>query len=170
MEIYILRHGIAVSRGTPGYPNDDRPLTEEGIEKMTEAAKGIAKFVKKFDLIVSSPLIRALDTARLTAKAVDYKDDIVISKYLLPGSSNNNLLDFLSKYKSKKSILLVGHEPYLGLLASGLLGIGDSVIEFKKGGICRIDIDSMPPHSPGMLVWSLAPKQLRLIVKTKKII
>lgn len=167
MEIYILRHGIAVSRGTPGYPNDDRPLTEDGIEKMTVAAQGIAKIVNKFDVVVSSPLVRALDTARITAEVVKYKYKIIITKYLLPGSLNNILFDFLSKYKNKQSILLVGHEPHLGILASGLLGMGDSVIEFKKGGICRIDIDSMPPRSPGMLVWSLAPKQLRLIAKTK---
>jgi phosphohistidine phosphatase len=169
MEIYILRHGIAVSRGTPGYPNDDRPLTEDGIEKMTEAALGIAKIVDKFDVVVSSPLIRALDTAGIAAEAIKYKDEIVSTKFLMPGSLPSSLFDFLGKYKSKRSVLLVGHEPHLGILASRLLGYDDSVIEFKKGGICRIDIDSMPPHSPGTLIWSLAPKQLRLIAKTKNI-
>ena len=165
MEIYILRHGIAIPRGTPGYPNDDRPLTEEGVEKMEQVAKGIAKLLDSVDVIVTSPLIRALDTAKITANVLNHKDEIVITKYLQPGGSADDLFNFLRKYKNKKSILLVGHEPYLGILASGLLGINDSVIEFKKGGICRIDTDSMPPGSPGMLIWSLSPKQLRLIGK-----
>ncbi len=167
MEIYILRHGIAVPRGTPGYPDDDRPLTEKGVEKMTEAARGLARIINKLDVVVSSPLIRAIDTATITAHAVGYKDKIIKTDSLLPGKSHQDLFSFLSDYNNKKSVLIVGHEPHLGFLASRLLGINDSVIEFKKGGVCRIDVDSMPPRSPGILIWSLAPKQLRLIAKQK---
>lgn len=163
MQVYFLRHAIAVARGTPGYPNDDRPLTEEGIQKMTECAHGIREITEGFDVIISSPLIRALDTAKITAEATDYSKQIVTTEYLLPGSPQRNLLKFLTGYKHNQKILLVGHEPHLGYLASILIGTSESVIEFKKGGICRIDIDGMPPVKPGKLIYLLQPKELRAI-------
>jgi phosphohistidine phosphatase len=168
MQLYILRHAIAVTRGTPGYPNDDRPLTEEGIAKMTEGAKGIKETAGSFDLIISSPLIRALDTAKITAEATSYENQIIISEHLLPGSPQRTLFKFIADYKHLEKILLVGHEPHLGFIASKLIGVNEPVIEFKKGGICRIDLDDMPPKKNGKLIWHLQPKQLRLISKQIK--
>jgi len=165
MEIYVLRHGIAVPRGTPGYPNDDRPLTDDGIEKMKKSAEGIARIVNGFGAVISSPLIRALDTAKITAKAVDYKDEIIITDHLIPGASLRSLFKFVDGYKNKDRILLVGHEPQLGFAASKLIGMDSPVILFKKGGICRIDISSLSSGEKGILIWCLTPKQLRLISK-----
>jgi phosphohistidine phosphatase len=165
MELYILRHGIAVPRGTPGYPDDDRPLTEEGVEKMKAGAKGIAQVVSGFDVIISSPLVRALDTAKITAKAAAYKNEIVITEFLIPGTPMKTLLKFLEGYKDKERVLIAGHEPQLGFIASNLIGAEDSVIMFKKGGICRIDITSLTSGEKGTLVWSMTPKQLRLLAK-----
>lgn len=164
MELYILRHGIAVQRGTPGYPDDDRPLTEEGIEKMKAAAKGIARIADGFDVIISSPLVRALDTAKITAKAVNYKDEIVITELLIPGASMKSLFNFIQGFRKEK-ILIVGHEPQLGFISSKLIGSEDSVIVFRKGGLCRIDISNLTTGPKGVLVWNLTPKQLRLIAK-----
>lgn len=161
MEIYILRHAIAVHRGTAGYPDDDRPLTEEGIGKMTRAAKGIAEIISDFDAILTSPLIRAYETAKITAKALDREDKIEICKQLLPGGSIKNLFSHLAKYKDRERILLVGHEPDLGYIASALIGSETSVIEFKKGSLCRIDVSDSPLKNPGKLIWHLTPKQLR---------
>lgn len=163
MQVYILRHAIAVPRGTPGYPNDDRPLTEEGIRKMVECAKGIKEITGSFNLIISSPLIRALETAKITAEATGYDKEIITTEYLLPGSPQRNLFRFLSDYNHTEKILLVGHEPHLGYLASKLIGISESVVEFKKGGICKIDIDDMPPVNPGKMLYLLQPKELRAI-------
>lgn len=160
MEIYLLRHGEAVPRGTPGYPNDDRPLTEDGIVKMTEASKGIAKIIDRIDVIVSSPLIRALDTAKIAAEAIGYNKKIVTTEYLVPGYPQRSLFGFLKEYNNKDKIMLTGHEPHLGYLASRMLGIEEHVIEFKKGGLCRIDISKFPPEKPGTLVWHLTQKQL----------
>jgi phosphohistidine phosphatase len=165
MQIYILRHAMAVPRGTPGYPNDDRPLTEEGIQKMTDVARGIKEITEGFDVIISSPLIRARDTAKITAEQAGYTKEIVTTEYLLPGSPRRNLLKFLSGYKHNRNILLVGHEPHLGYLASMLIGSNESVIEFKKGAVCRIDIDSMPPVKHGKLIYLLQPKELRIIAQ-----
>lgn len=166
MEVYLLRHGEAIPRGTPGYPNDDRPLTDEGVEKMIEEGRGIAKVAGKADVVISSPLIRALDTAKITAEALGYEKKIVTTEYLIPGYPQRSLFSFLSGYNNANSMLLVGHEPQLGYLASSLLGIEDSVIEFKKGGICKIDLREFPPKEKGKLIWHLTPKQLKEIAKT----
>lgn len=162
MNIYILRHAIAVPRGTPGYPNDDRPLNDEGIEKMKKNSEGITKIINNVDEIISSPLKRALETAKITARALNYKKEIILTEHLIAGSRLTNLYNFLMKYENE-SLMLVGHEPHIGYLASNLVGTTESVIEFKKGGICLIEIENLPPVSPGILKWNLTPKQLRLI-------
>ena len=154
MELYLLRHAIAVERGTPGYPNDDRPLTEDGTAKMVRAAKGIAQVIGPPDLILTSPLIRARDTALIAAKALGSEDRVELCDLLRP-----------AKYKRFKKILLAGHEPDLGVLASTLIGASRPVIEFKKGALCAIQLTSLPPREPGKLLWHLTPKQLRGLVK-----
>lgn len=165
MKIYLLRHAIAVTRGTEGYPNDDRPLTEEGAERMVKGARGITSLVPGFDVFLTSPLIRARETAKITAKAFNGEAQIEECKHLLPGSSVTNLFSFLAKYKAQKRVLLVGHEPDMGYIASALLFSETSVIEFKKGGLCCIDVSDMPPKEPGTLRWHVTPRQLRMFAK-----
>jgi len=162
MVVYILRHAIAVQRGTSGYPNDDRPLTEDGKAKMTKAAKGIAEVVDGIDVILSSPLIRAHDTARIAAEALRAENKLEVCKELLPGSSLKNLFAYIAKYKGLNSIMLVGHEPDLGYIASALLGYEDSVVEFKKGALCAIEVSTLP-RGKAKLLWHLQPKHLRAL-------
>lgn len=164
MQLFILRHAIAIPRGTPGYPTDDRPLTEDGIAKFTECAKAINLIAGRFDVIISSPLVRALHTAKILAEHSSYSKDVIVTEHLLPGSPQRIFFNFLSKYNSNEKVCIVGHEPHLGFIASKLIGQDESVIELKKGAICRIDIDKLPPEKPGRLVWLMQPKQLRLIV------
>jgi phosphohistidine phosphatase len=159
--IYILRHGIAVQRGTAGYPNDDRPLTDDGKEKMRKGARGIAAIIGSVDVILTSPLIRAHDTAKIAADALGADHKIEVCKELLPGSSAKKLMIYLAKYKNLDHIMIVGHEPDLGFLASALLGSEQSIIEFKKGALCCIEVSSIPPRGAGTLHWHLQPKQLR---------
>ncbi len=163
MQLFILRHAIAVPRGTPGYPNDDRPLTEEGIAKMVEGAKGIKEISGSFDVIITSPLTRALHTAKITAEAAGYEKEIVITTYLLPGSPQSSLFNFLNEYKTSGKVMIVGHEPHLGFIASSLLGINNSAVELKKGALCRIDTESFPPSGKGKLIFLIQPKELRAI-------
>jgi len=163
MIVYIVRHAVAVARGTVGYPNDDRPLTEDGKDKMSKAAKGIANLVEDVDLILTSTLSRAHDTADIVARALGIEERVELCKELTPGSSLKNLLSYLARYKELSSIMVVGHQPDLGYLASALLGSSDSIIEFKKGATCAIEISGLPLKGNGTLLWHLQPKQLRAL-------
>ncbi len=168
MFVYILRHAIAVQRGTSGYPNDDRPLTEDGKEKMQKAARGIASLIDDIDVILTSPLLRAHGTAKLVAEALGADHKIEICAELLPGNSSKKLLLHLAKYKSLQSVIIVGHEPDLSYIASALLGSNASIIEFKKGALCCIEVATLPPRNPGKLHWHLQPRQLRDLKKNPK--
>jgi phosphohistidine phosphatase len=163
MRIYLLRHGVAVQGGTAVYPGDDRPLTADGVKKMEKEAPAVLADVEEIDLIVSSPLSRAFETARIVAEAAKYTQPIRKSRYLLPGAAIEDLLGEMPDYRPAESILLVGHNPHLEIFASTLLGAAVPAIEFKKGGACRIDLDSFPVRRPGRLIWHLTPGQLRSI-------
>jgi phosphohistidine phosphatase len=163
MLVYILRHGIAAPRGVKPYPNDDRPLTEEGIEKISKAAKGIIRVVDDVDVILTSPLVRAADTAKIVADALNVESKLQICHELAPGSSLQNLLAYLAKYKKLRSIMIVGHEPDLAYFVSALLGKKTPVIEFKKGSLCCIEVTTIPSRKDGTLLWHLTSKQLRLM-------
>ena len=163
MRVYLLRHAIAAERGSAAYVDDDRPLTEEGKDKMSKAAKGLASIVDDIDVILTSPLIRAHDTARIAARAMRAESKVQICKELSSGSSVKHLMTYLSKFRGLTSIMLVGHQPDLGFIASMLLGSDSSVIEFKKGSACCIEISTLPPRSKGTLIWHLQPKHLRAL-------
>lgn len=163
MRIYLLRHAIAVDRGSAAYVDDDRPLTEEGKEKMSKAAKGLASLITDIDVILTSPLIRAQDTARIAARALRAEQKVQICNELSAGSSVKNLMSLMSTFRGLNNIMLVGHEPDLGFVASLLLGSENSIIEFKKGSLCCIEVSTLPPRSKGTLIWHLQPKHLRAL-------
>ena len=163
MEIYIIRHAIATAREGKKYRNDDRPLTKEGIGKMKQAAQGIRRIVREVDVIISSPLIRASDTARIVAKALKHKHKIVVCRELLPDASTDAVLQYLTKFKETARVMIVGHEPLLGSIASALLGSTTSIVELKKGAFCGISIAKLPASTAGTLLWHLSPKQLRML-------
>lgn len=165
MELYFLRHAIAVARGSAGYPDDDRPLTDEGIAKMRQAAKGIARLVDDFDLIAASPLRRAHTTAEIVIGELN-RGSVSTCDALLPGADPDALWSFLREHRNKKRILLVGHEPHLSKTASLLLGSARPLMEFRKGGMCRIDLEALPPRGHGILLWHLTPKQLRQLAES----
>ena len=165
MELYFLRHGIAIQHGTVPYPNDDRPLTEDGVQKMKRAAEGIAKLVKSFDIILTSPLVRAYDTARITAQALHYKGKIERCKQLLPGADFKEVVSLLETHRGSGSLLLVGHEPNMSKTVSAFLGSQHTLIEFKKGGLCKIRLTGAPALRAGVLLYHLTPKQLRVIAR-----
>jgi phosphohistidine phosphatase len=160
MNLYVVRHGIAVLRGTAGYIDEERPLTDEGREKMAKAAEGMTNLISSLDLVLSSPLLRALETARIIAHAFKAENRLEVSKDLSPGGSMKNTLAAIAKQRALQSVMIVGHEPDLGFLASHLLGCDGSVIEFKKGAVCCIELPVVA-RGRGRIQWHLQPKLLR---------
>jgi len=160
MELYILRHGIAVERGTPGYKKDsDRPLTPEGEEKMRQIADAMRGMDLKFDLILSSPYARAEQTAKIVAGELD--EDVSYSVYLVPGGNALELIGEINDERPQR-VLLVGHEPDLSNLISVLItGGSDAGIELKKGWLCRLTTEKLVFGKCARLNWLLTPKQLR---------
>ena len=160
MEIYFVRHGIAVP-SSDEYPDADRPLTEEGKVKVRKAAKGLRLFADRFDRIYHSPLLRAVQTAELIAEESDCAETLEETKLALPAAKPKALLNFIGLFPSLNRIMIVGHEPNISITASYLLGTEKPVIEFKKGAICRIDIGQEQAFGLGQLIWHLTPKMLR---------
>src|SRR5262245_14479199 len=128
MEIYILRHGIAVQRGTRGYKNDsDRPLTKDGQAKMRQIADALLAMNLKFDLILSSPFVRARQTAQIVAD--ELRGEVTFTHTLTPDANAIELITQINDHKAKRA-LLVGHEPDLSRLISVLVtGNTDAAIE-----------------------------------------
>lgn len=160
LALYLIRHGIAADRGAD-YPDDSkRPLTSAGISALKKEVRGLVELEVTLDLIITSPLVRARQTADVVAQGMPGKPAVVLSDALAPAGSQAHLLQELGKHMRKASIALVGHEPNMGELAARLLGAKGSV-EFKKGGVCRIDFDVFPPKGLGTLKWLATPKMLR---------
>jgi phosphohistidine phosphatase len=167
MNLYLLRHGIAVPRNDPGTESDsDRPLTPQGMKRMRKATRGLRRLRVPFDAVLTSPLARARQTAQIVADGLDLTDRLEELAALAPGASVQDLFSNLKPYKDRDHILLVGHEPFLSTIMSTLLTHDEKrsvPVVFKKGGLCRIEIDSVPPDSAGTLHWLLTAKQLRAL-------
>ena len=140
-----MRHGAAVTRETEGYSDDSkRPLTPDGKRKMQGIAKGLRRLGFVADWIVSSPLVRAVETAEIVAESLGSDVPLDFSNTLSPGGSPEALLGFLGKHADRKRVLVVGHEPDLSELAARLIGAGRRAnLAFKKGGCCLIRFDSI---------------------------
>src|SRR5262249_26290214 len=136
---------------------------DEGRKKMEKAAKGMCALELNPDIILTSPLVRAAATAKIAAAAMSEPPRIVLSDALRPGTSPQTLFSELHRYRGHNRFLLVGHEPDLSSLAATLLGVPDLSIKFKKGGLCHIEVNRVPPAEPGTLSWHLTPEQLRLL-------
>lgn len=163
LALYLIRHGLAAERGED-YPDDSkRPLTTAGIAALRKEVRALEVLDVSFDVIISSPLARAKQTADVFAQGLANKPPIVLSDALAPAGSQSSLFQEMSRHMKKESIALVGHEPNMGELAARLLG-AKGAVEFKKGAICRIDFEIFPPKGLGTLRWLVTPKMLRKLV------
>jgi phosphohistidine phosphatase len=167
VNIYILRHGIAVERGTPDFKNDaERPLTPKGRRQLRKTAGAMKKMGLCFDLILSSPFSRAKQTAEIVAERLKLKKWLKFSDELKPDGNSNKLFLQLGELKpAPENILIVGHEPYLSRTIS-LLVSGDEnmVIDFKKGGLCKLEVEKLRTGKCATLAWLFTPKQMKLMV------
>jgi len=163
-ELYLIRHGLAEERGDAWPDDSKRPLTDDGLSRMRKAARGLSRLGVSVEVVLSSPFVRARQTAEIVAGGLDPRPSLVNVDSLAPGGSYAAVIGDLEKQSRKTRIALVGHEPAIGELAARLIG-SRHPIEFKKGAVCRIDIDDLPPAGPGDLRWLLTPKILRAVKK-----
>jgi phosphohistidine phosphatase len=162
--LYVVRHAVAAERSDE-YPDDTkRPLTPEGIARFREAVEGLAALGVRLDQVLTSPLVRARQTADILAEILPGRPPIVELKALAPGNTAAAVVAALGEYSRRSSLALVGHEPGVGELAARLVGARAPFV-FKKGAVCRIDAGALPLAGPGELRWFATPRMLRKLAK-----
>jgi phosphohistidine phosphatase len=158
MNLYLIRHAIAEEESASG-EDSQRALTEKGAKKMHLIAKGLRTLGVEFDVILTSPYVRAQQTAEILADVFKMKKKVMVSDQLTPmGDAELFIAEINEKY-AVDSLALVGHEPFLSSLAGLLVTGGSSAVEmtFKKGGVCRLAADDLHHAHRATMDWLLTP-------------
>lgn len=167
MKLVIIRHGPAGDREeweAEGRDDRLRPLTPEGKKEMRRMAPGLARLVPTMDVLATSPLTRAAESAAIVAR--EYRAETVTLEALEPDRDPKEIVDWLREQPPDQTVGLVGHEPHLSTLVSYLLTkTRESFVDLKKGGACRLDLPGAPKPGSGSLEWLLAPRELRRLGK-----
>ncbi len=157
MTVYLVRHAIAEERG-PAWPDDDlRPLTAKGIGRLVDVARRLGDRDVAVDQILTSPLVRAQQTAEHLHSVWRAEGGVGELTALAPGHRPAQVTLALAKYPADHRLALVGHEPDLGQLLAWMIG-ATSPVPFKKAGVARVDFDEGPRPGTGRLVWLVTPK------------
>jgi phosphohistidine phosphatase len=160
--VYLVRHGVAAEQG-PEFPADEqRPLTAEGIERLQEEVLGLRELQVRLDRVLTSSLVRAAQTADILAAGVECAAAPVTVDALRPGGRYDALMAMLGRLGNDRAVALVGHMPSIGEFAARLIGAAEP-LPFKKGGVCCIETDGLPPTAAGRLRWFLPPRALRAL-------
>lgn len=163
--LYLVRHAIAAERGDKWPDDADRPLTHEGAARMRQVVEGLEALDVEIDLVVTSPLRRAVETAEIVAAGFDPAPDIITAPALAPGGAPARVADVLGAHGKSRRIAIVGHEPDLGELAAWCIG-ARCPLPFKKGGIAQLEAPEWPPaRHTCTLVWMATPRMLRALAK-----
>jgi phosphohistidine phosphatase len=157
MILYFLRHGLAEERENWGEEDSLRPLTDKGVKQMIQSAEAINDLVPDIDLILTSPYLRARQTAEIVAKRLGLKDIFRDDTRLAPGFDVIQLSMILKEHVGSKALLFVGHEPDFSQVVSDVIGGGQIVV--KKGGLVRLDLITLDPPK-GWLIWLIPPRAL----------
>lgn len=157
MEIYLLRHGIAED-GKPGMRDADRPLTDEGVKRLRTTMKRAREAGLAPTLILSSPYLRAVQTAKVAKEILDYEGKIVESRAFTPDASPQDAWDEVRNYSDESQVLVSSHEPLMSSLTAFLLNSPALSVDFKKGALARIDLSGSFARPRGTLKWFLIPK------------
>jgi phosphohistidine phosphatase len=163
MDLLLLRHAIAVDQATSdGSSDSERPLTREGEKKMRRIARAMGALDLRIDLILTSPLVRARQSAHIVAEQFGLEKSLESTSFLEPGQSLEKLVSLVQRRsKHAASIVLVGHEPALSTLISVLISGDASVsVALKKGGLCKLQADAFHYGRCASLQWLMTPRQL----------
>lgn len=160
MEIFFMRHAEAES-AIFNTPEDDfeRNLTVRGQKDTLMVAVGLKKIVKNFDLILTSPLNRAYQTALIVAEVFKCTDRVLDTQALAPPCTIEQLFETIALQGKLKRVLCVGHEPYLGMMATEIITAieEENFFPFKKCGLMRMDINILHPDEDAKMVLYIPP-------------
>ena len=165
MELYFLRHGKAVELHDPGAPDDfHRALTQKGVEETEAEAEAFHLLGIRPDIILTSPLVRAQQTAALVARRLAPKNGLIESEMLAPDCDLGQLRKLLEQHADCDSIMLVGHEPDFSSMVGELIGAQGARVELKKGGLAVVQLRGAVRAGAGVLQWLAPPKLLVHVV------
>jgi phosphohistidine phosphatase len=161
MDLLLLRHAEAVDR-RGGKDDPNRALTPDGRRRMKAVARGLKWLDLAPEVILSSPYVRARETAEITAAGLGHKEPLIFTPHLTPEADPAGIVEFLRQhYRRAKSVLLVGHEPNLGLLAGRLIaGDAGAGLRCRKAGLFKLRLNELKAGRCAALEWLLTPKQL----------
>lgn len=160
VRLYLVRHAIAFERDDRWPDDTKRPLTHKGTARMREVVDGLLEMNVELDLVITSPLVRAKQTADVLLAGFPDPPALAVSESLSPGGTPAAVAEVLSRHTKLKNIALVGHEPSLGDLGAFLIG-AKAPLAFKKGGVACIEMPTLPVVGPGQLIWLATPRMLR---------
>ncbi len=166
MNLYLLRHGIAVDPSVPDFANDaQRPLTAKGKRRLRQIAQAVGLMRISFAVILSSPYVRARQTAEIVAKTLKCRKKLKFTDELTPAGNPRSLIEQLNELRPRpKNVLLVGHEPYLSkLIALLTAGSTNMEIDLRKGSLCQLETESLRYARCATLVCLFAPRHLALM-------
>jgi phosphohistidine phosphatase len=156
MDLYLIRHAQAVD-GELGMRDEDRALTAHGRRQALDVGGALARHGVRFARVVTSPLVRAVETAELVAVTVGFDGGLDVSDAMTPDGSWKHLVKaVLEPMANEPSLALFGHEPSIGHFLSKLLG--QKGLSMQKGAVARLDFKHA--DTPARLVWTLSPKHL----------
>jgi phosphohistidine phosphatase len=161
MEIYLVRHGIAIDRADPSCPADPaRPLTPKGEARTRSVARGIGKLGIRPQVMMTSPLLRAVQTAEIFCEVLDCTvSRLRRTDSLLPESRPAALFGDLAKLRVK-TVMCFGHAPNLDSVIAWASGRGQSFTQLKKSGVALLEMESFDPPK-ALLRWLYNPGVLR---------
>jgi phosphohistidine phosphatase len=155
MILYVMRHAEAVV-ANDDLPDEWRYLTEKGITSVAKVSQDIAKYGRKPRLIISSPLVRAVQTAQISAAYACRKNAMIVSGLLLATADLGELQEYLRTRAGAQQVIVVGHEPHLGSLVASFLQNEDS-LQLKKGSCVALELDAEKPEQPAQFLWYMVP-------------
>lgn len=161
MQVIIIRHADAGDQDPKRYPDDDlRPLSLEGRHKQAAATRALQARGIGFDHLVTSPLLRAVQTARIVADGYGLEADPVVSDVLGHDCSPSTVVKLLERFPASSRVALVGHEPCLSVVAARMVA-SDEPLELKKSGVIGIGFDGPAKLRAGTLLYHLKPSKLK---------
>jgi phosphohistidine phosphatase len=160
LRLVLVRHAIAEEGGAAWPDDDQRPLSRDGQRKWKQAARGLSGLVSPVDLLLTSPLVRTVQTAEILARALSPSARLQLFDPLRPDSRPVAIVAALRARSPAGTVVLVGHEPTLSELAASLLHL-QGPLAFRKGAAMAMTTRGLGSRGPARLEWFLTPRMLR---------